>query len=154
MALIVNPNPIVKPMFTGMWISNLQIVFPGLASPNGLLNAKLLPYDGTYLLATGGKDVRYNNLRAKMQLDPLLKFAVDNLKAEITRLSGSESSVKLVNVFAADPTKPVVATMLFDTGPAYTVHNCFARTETDPIFANVFFSMLGEIARQAGLNLA
>jgi hypothetical protein len=149
-----------------MWISKLHLSL--VNDWHGFLMAKLLPYDGQYLLATGGKDVFIRDLQNVRKTDMTLDAVLTALDIEIQRQYGNEFKKHLPNlegvtvpspslitlqVFADDPSKPVKANAFCDSGAIVTIEDCFALTATDQQFAQVFISTMGEIARQAQLSL-
>ena len=153
MALIINPTPITAATFNGMWINQLQIFFP-LAAQKGFIQGNLLPYDGTHLLATGGKSVRTFNLAGKRITDSNLDSTLTALQAELKRQSKNNADQKFVNVSAPDPAKAVVATVFFADDTHYTVTNCYALAGTDATFAGVLNNTMATVARLAGLTVA
>ena len=153
MALIVNPTPITAATFSGMWVNQLQIFFP-LETEKGFIQGNLLPYDGTHLLAVGGKQVRVFDLEAKRKTDANLDGMLTALVAELKRQSKFSVDVKFVNVIATDPAKPVVAMAFFADNTRYVITDCFALAGTDATFAGVLNNTLGEVAHLAGLTIA
>jgi hypothetical protein len=152
MATIINPNPVTAGTFGGMWIRNLQVILPGDGKP-GMLQANLLPYDGQHLLATGEKRVFVTNLAARRSTDAPLDAMLTALVTEVKRQAKTESEPKMVNVMAMEPSKPVVAMVMFAEGKPYRVDDCFALADTDHQFGQVFNQVMGEVARQAGLTV-
>lgn len=136
--MIYNPNPITAGTFNGYWIRSANFV-----SDKSFVQASLLPYDGTHLLATGGKIV--NKQDAGL---------VASVAAEAKRLAGKDIAVKLVNVLAQDPAKPVVLNVVFADGTRHTEKDCFAKAREDEAFASAFSAALAGIAALAGLEVA
>lgn len=155
--MIINPNPIVASTFNGYWITNAQFIQN--AGVMKMLQANLLPYDGTHLLATGQKRVNELDLATKMESDANLSAVITSIKAEIARLSGHSEDFHIMQINAGDPSKPVTATIMWDkpeTGeaiPMYRIADCFALCASDTQFAGVFQNTMGEIARLGGLNV-
>lgn len=139
MAQIVNPTPITPGVFDGMWINSLQLFLDG----KDFVQASFLPYDGTHLLATGGK-------RHFSKINPS-NFAA--IVAEAKRQANKTTDVKFVQVFAPDPAKPVTARVFFVDNTNHTVADCFGLCGTDPVFAEVFLGMMAQVATLAGLTV-
>ena len=152
MATIINPTPIVAGTFGGMWIRNISVMLP-VANHQGILSAELLPYDGTHLLATGGKRVALNDLKTKRTTDAQLDALLTAIVAEVKRQKNTTVEPRIVSVQAPDPTKPVVATVQFMDKTSHVVRDCFTLCGTDATFAQVFQSVLGGVAQLAGLNV-
>jgi hypothetical protein len=149
MATILNPTPVTPQTFSGMWVQHLNIVLPTEGKPKGVIQAQLLPYDGTNLLALGGKRV----MKPLPSLESATTQMLDNLKAEVARLSGNASAPLQIMVSAQDPTKPVKATVRLADRKMHNIEDCFALAATDSSFATVLGSTLAEIARIAGLQI-
>lgn len=132
-----------------MWVQHLNIVLPTEDKPKGVIQAQLLPYDGTNLLALGGKRV----LKSLPSAESATTQMLDNLKAEVARLSGNTSAPLQIMVSAQDPTKPVRATVRFANRKMHNIEDCFALAATDSKFAGVLNATLSEIARIAGLQI-
>jgi hypothetical protein len=149
MATILNPTPVTPSTFAGMWVQHLAIVLPTDEKPKGVINANLLPYDGSNLLVLGGK-------RAVAPLptqDASTNAMLTSLKAELARLSGNTTDPLTITVSAQDPSKPVRASIRFADKKVHNIADCFALAATDQSFAGVFVSAMGEIARLAGLEI-
>jgi hypothetical protein len=136
-----------------MWIRNISVMLP-TETHQGVLSAELLPYDGTHLLATGGKRVALNDLKTKRTTDAQLNALLTALVAEVKRQKNTTAEPRIISVYAPDPSKPVVATVQFVDKTSHVVRDCFALCGTDATFAQVFQSVLGGIAGQAGLSVA
>jgi hypothetical protein len=149
MATILNPTPVAAQTFSGMWVQNLNIILPTEDKPKGTIQAQLLPYDGTNLLALGGKRVMKPLPSAESATTQML----DNLKAEVARLSGNTSAPHHIMVSAQDPTKPVRASVRFVDKKMHNIADCFALATKDKVFATVFNATLVEIARLADLKI-
>jgi hypothetical protein len=149
MATILNPTPVTPQTFSGMWVQHLNIVLPTEEKPKGIIQAHLLPYDGTNLLALGGKRVMKSLPSEEAETAQML----DGLKAEVARLSGNTSAPLQIMVSAQDPTKPVRATVRFADRKMHNIADCFALAAEDSVFAGVLGSTLAEIARLAGLEI-
>jgi len=152
MATIINPTPITTGTFGGMWIRNISVMLP-TETHQGVLSAELLPYDGTHLLATGGKRVALNDLKTKRTTDAQLDALLTAIVAEVKRQKNTTVEPRIVSVQAPDPTKPVVATVQFMDKTSHVVSDCFTLCGTDATFAQVFQSVLGGVAQLAGLNV-
>ena len=150
--MIVNPTPIVAGTFGGMWIRNISVMLP-VEKHQGILSAELLPYDGTHLLATGGKRVALNDLKTKRTTDAQLDALLTALVAEVKRQKNTTAEPRIVSVQAPDPTKPVVASVQFVDKISHVVRDCFVLASTDLTFATVLQQVMGEVARQAGLTV-
>jgi len=153
MAIIQNPTPITAETFNGMWINQLQIFLP-LGAQKGFIQGRLLPYDGTHLLATGGRDVRVFDLATKRTTDAALDAVLTALVAELKRQSKKTTDIKFLNVMAPDPAKAVSAMVFFSDNTHYNIANCYALAGTDATFAGVLTNTLGEVAVLAGLTVA
>jgi hypothetical protein len=149
---ILNPNPVTPATFSGMWIASLHLMFPS-AAKRGMLSARLLPYDGQHLLATGGVDLRLTDLAAKRQADPAFDSMLTSLEVELDRQSGTDAAWERLTVVAPDPTKPVVATAFTVERAHHRIPDCFVLAATDAGFAAVLQATLSEVARQAGLTV-
>lgn len=147
---IVNPNPPATSSFSKLWVTsvNLHFVF---GTNDGMLQARLAPYDGNFILATGVKVLSLNALKASCQSDTNLAAMVESVSAELVRQSGYSSTPMWVQVMAPDPSEPVRALVSFSDGKMYEIANCYQLASRDPQFAGVFVSAMTEIARQAGL---
>lgn len=121
-----------------MWIQHSQFI-----SPSGLVQASLLPYDGTHLLATGRKIVNKKD-----------EALVASVVAEAKRLSGKETDVKLVRVMAPEPSKPVMLHVLFADNSTHIEKDCYAKAATDAVFASAFSATMAAIASLAGLTVS
>ncbi len=153
MATIVNPTPITAATFSGMWINQLQIFFP-LGAQKGFIQGGLLPYNGTQLLATGGRSIRVFDLAGKRVTDSNLDSTLKALQAELKRQSNKNTDQKFLNVSAPDPSKPVSATAFFSDGTHFTIPDCYALAGKDSAFAGVFGATMATVARLAGLTIA
>jgi len=151
--MIINSTPITTGTFSGMWVTNLVVVFPSAERPKGMIDGTLLPYDGTNLLATSGAKVSISDLTAARATDPVLSGVVMNLASECKRQAVKTSSPILLSVSAATPASPVTAMLGFADGTSHVIPDCFALCGTDQVFAGVFMAVMGEIARQAGLEI-
>jgi hypothetical protein len=151
--MITNPTPITPQTFAGMWITNLGIFLPTVEKPKGFIGGNLLPYDGTHLLATGGRRLFVGDLAAKRTQDAQLDSMLTALEVEVQRQAGKTVAVKFISTTAPDPAKPVVAQVAFADGSFHRIPDCFALCGTDQTFAGVFLSAMAEIARQAGLSV-
>ncbi len=138
MSLIQNPTPITANTFNGMWINQLQIFLP-----QGNIQASFLPYDGTHLLATGGKRI----------MQKASNGSLDALIAEVKSLSGKTSEPTLIQVFATDPSKPVTAQVIFTDKSIYRIPDCYALAATDSVFAGVFNNTIGLVVGLAGYTI-
>lgn len=136
--MIQNPNPIAASTFNGMWIQNAQFI-----SESKLVQASLLPYDGTHLLATGRKMVNKKD-----------EALVASVAAEAKRLSGKDAEVKLVRVMAPEPSKPVMLQVIFADNSVHMEKDCYAKAAQDAVFAEKFNATLNAIATLAGLTVA
>ena len=152
MATIINPTPIVAGTFGGMWIRNISVMLP-TETHQGVLSAELLPYDGTHLLATGGKRVALTDLKTKRTTDAQLDAMLTAITAEVKRQKNTTVEPRIVSVQAPDPTKPVVASVQFVDKTNHIVRDCFTLAGTDQTFGMVLQQVLGEVARQAGLTV-
>ena len=159
--MIINPTPQTPGVFNNMWVANmiLQQPDPDFPAPlfqqgYGRLNATLLPYDGTHLLATGRKVVFISKLTDKMTEDTVFAGVITALLAEAQRQAKVTTAVKSVSLSAPDPTKPVVVSAKFVDGTTYAIPDCWALAGTDSVFAGVFNNTEVEIARLAGLTVA
>ena len=151
--MINNPAPVIASTFSGMWVTNLQVIFPTSAK-KGILQANLLPYDGTHLLAAGGKRAFVNDIVAARSTDSVLDGVLTSLVAEVQRQSSKTSAPQIIQVNAQDPTGKVSAQVIFEGHSVYRIADCYALCATDEIFAGVFLSMMGEVARLAGLTIS
>ena len=149
MATILNPTPITPQVFSGMWIQNLNMFLPTEARPKGFIQARLLPYDGSTLLALGGKDVRTALPNNSEQTAAVLT----SLIAEVKRQANKTAEPISITVMAQDPSKPVRAHVRFADNKHHVIADCFALAGTDSVFAGVFNSAMAEIARLAGLSV-
>jgi hypothetical protein len=138
MATIQNPTPITTNTFNGMWISQLQIFLP-----QGNVQASFLPYDGTHLLATGGKNFR--------QIAPAGSF--NSLIADVKTLANKTVEPTLVQVFAQDPSKPVSAQFIFSDRTNYRINDVYALAATDSVFAGLLNNTMGLVATLAGYTI-
>ena len=137
MTTIQNPTPITANTFNGMWISQLQIFLP-----QGNVQANFLPYDGTHLLATGGKNFR--------QIAPAGSFTA--LIAEVKTLANKTVEPNLIQVFAPDPSKPVSAQFVFSDKTNFRINDIYALAATDAAFANVLSNTVTLVSGLAGLK--
>lgn len=157
MPTIVNPAPITPNTFDGFWVSNLHVVFPQNETVKGVVLARLLPYDGENLLATGSKDVRILGLdQAKRNSNPNLNLLLTTLETELARLSPDSGALRSVSVVAPDPNKPVTATGVFVdlTKRPHTIKDCFGAAAEDATFAAALNNVLGSVAALAGLTVS
>lgn len=152
MSAILNPTPVQPGVFNRLWVTTLAIHLLPAGNPSGNLLATLLPYDGTYLLAGGGQVVKLPSLAVARAQDPVLDAVVTAALAECERQFGVTGVISLV-VQAPDPTRPVVAHVITNDGKARRIADCFALCAQDPVFAQVFTSVMVEIARQADLQI-
>lgn len=152
--MIQNPTPITAATFSGMWTNALTIFLPSTEQPKGLITANLQPFDGTHLLATGGKSLKLTDLSTKRTTDTALDGMLTAIVAEVQRQAKKTAAVRTVTVRAPDPTKPVSTVAIFEDNTIHRIQDCFALEGTDTVFAGVFNSTLGEIARLAGLTVA
>jgi hypothetical protein len=136
-----------------MWINQLQIFFP-IDEQKGFIQGSLLPYDGTHLLATGGRSVRVFNLAAKRKTDASLDSMLAGLVAELARQSKTATAVRFLSVSSLDPSKPVLVTVFFADDTHYTIADCYALAATDSVFAGVFTGTLTKVATLSGLTVA
>jgi hypothetical protein len=133
-----------------MWITSLAIVLPTAEKPKGIINARLLPYDGANLLATGHKDVR----AILPSVDAATTAMVEALIAEVKRQAGTESAPNVIQVSAPDPAKPVTAMIVFPRPEKpHRIASCFALAATDSTFATVLSQTMAEVARLGGLEV-
>jgi hypothetical protein len=146
--MILNPTPITPSTFGGMWITSLQIVLPANGRP-GVYSARFLPYDGAYLLSTGGKSVGSSNLTAKRAGDQQFDAMMNALVSEVKRQANRQDDPAVITVSAPNPQQAVVATVIFADHSVHRVANCFALAGTDATFAQVFVGAMAELARQA-----
>lgn len=156
--MIVNPTPITPATMSGMWVANVRIQLPASGDPrpriaSGSFSARLLPYDGTHLLATGGKNVVIENLTSKRASDSTFDAVIASIIAEIERQAG-KTGLTTLTVIAPDPARPVIAIGDFPDRSRHMIADCYALAATDEVFAGVFQSAMAEIARQAGLSVA
>lgn len=108
----------------------------------------MLPYDGTNLLALGGKQVMR---RIDGALDGQTQAVLATITTEVKRLAANDTQPLSVIVGAQDPTKPVRIVVWFADKKTYHIPDAFALAGTDSTFAQVFGATLAEIARLAGL---
>lgn len=140
--MIPNPTPVTASTFSGMWIQHLNIHI------GGVLRARLLPYDGaSNLLATGERTVT----RMLPSNEPLLNAMLTTITAEVQRLANTDRPVRMITVYAPDPSKPVNCTVMFASGAPHCIPDCFALAAEDSTFAVALNSTMGEIARLAGI---
>ena len=151
--MIINSTPITTGTFSGMWVTNLVVVFPSAERPKGMIDGTLLPYDGINLLATSGAKVSISDLTTARATDPALSGVVMNLVTECKRQAGTTVSLTLLSVSAATPASPVVAMIGFSDGTSHIIPDCFALCANDATFAGVFMDVMAEVARQAGLEI-
>ena len=144
--MITNPTPITTSgLFGGMWITSIRIMLP-FETHKGMLDASLLPYDGTaHLLAVGRKDVRRPIPHADVYA------MVDAVTTEVKRQADTDRAVRMIHVNAPDPSKPVTATVIFSEGRPHFIPDCFALAGTDSTFAGVLGNVMATIAGLAGL---
>jgi hypothetical protein len=152
--MIENPKPITPQTFAGMWITNLGIFLPTEEKPKGFIGGNFSPYDGTHLLATGGKRLFVGDLAMKRTTDAQLDSMLTATVAEVQRQAGKTADVKFITTNAPDPAKPIVAQAHFVDGTFHTIPDCLTLAGTDSVFGGVFQSAMNEIARQAGLSVA
>ena len=152
--MINNPTPITAQPFNGMWITHVGIFFPTTKNPKGLITGEVAPYDGTHLLRTGSKKFNVTNLPVKLTTDTQLNTVLNLLKAEVQQKANKTAAVTYVTVNALDPAKAVLAQAGFVDGTSYIIKDCFTLAGTDAVFANVFTTVMGEIAIQAGLTVS
>jgi hypothetical protein len=152
MAKILISNPIIANAFDGMWINQLQIILPA-GDKTGILQANLLPYDGQHLLATGGKRVSQLNLPAARAANPALAAMLSAIVSEVKRQSNKAVEPAIISVIASDPSKPVVAQVMFTDKTSHRIADCFALAGTDATFAGVLNTVLGTVAVMAGLQI-
>ena len=136
-----------------MWVTSVQVIFPD-GENKGILQASLLPYDGAHLLALGGKRVSINDIADARSRDTVLDGVLTALVAEVQRQAGQDAAPAIIQVLAHDPSKPVQARVIFLDRPPYTIPDCFALCVADSVFAGVFTTTMGEIARLAGLTIS
>lgn len=157
--MIQNPTPVTPQTFNGMWVSNVRLVLPNSDFPetfregHGSFNAMLLPYDGTHLLATGGKPVSVENLLTKRAEDSTFDGVIASIVTEVERQAG-KTDLRSLMVIGNDPTKPVRAIGEFADLSRHTIADCLTLAGTDEVFGGVFQSAMNEIARQAGLTVS
>ena len=157
--MIKNPTPVTPQTFNGMWVSNVRLVLPNTDFPetfregHGSFNAMLLPYDGTHLLATGGKPVFVENLLTKRAADSTFDGVIASIVTEVERQAG-KTGLRSLTVMGGDPSKPVRAMAEFVDLSRHTIADCLTLAGTDSVFGGVFQSAMNEIARQAGLSVA
>jgi hypothetical protein len=148
--MIANPTPIQAATFNGMWITMLQIIFPTVDKPRGIIQGRLLPYDGTTLLALGGKEA----MRSIPSQDAQTTAMLTALETEVKRLANTTAAVRSIQVFANDPSKPVFAQFTFvGVKQPHRIVDCFALAATDAMFAGVLNATMAEVARIAGLKI-
>lgn len=152
--MIQNPAPQSATTFNGMWVTNLGIFLPTEEKPKGFIGGNFLPYDGTHLLATGGKRLFVGDLAQKRTTDQQIDAMLTSLVAEVQRQAGKTVAVKFIQTTAPDPAKPVTAQIAFEDGTFHRIADCFALCASDQVFAGVFMGAMAEIARQAGLTVA
>jgi hypothetical protein len=156
--MIKNPTPVTPQTFNGMWVSHVRLVLPNTDFPetfregHGSFNAMLLPYDGTHLLATGGKPVFVENLLTKRAADSTFDGVIASIVTEVERQAGKTGLRSLI-VIGNDPAKPVRAMAEFADLSRHTIADCFALAGTDQTFATVFQNTMGTIAMVAGLSI-
>ena len=150
--MIQNPNPVSTSTFSGMWITNLSVILP-TADKAGLLTVNFQPYDGSHLLATGGKRFAIMDIAKKSEEDATFKTMIDTLIAECKRQANKDGDIKFINVMAQDTARPVVAQIVFDDKIPYTIKDCFALAGSDTAFAGVFQGTMNEVAKLAGLSV-
>ena len=151
--MIINSTPITTGTFSGMWVTNLVVVFPSAERPKGMIDGTLLPYDGINLLATSGAKVSISDLTTARATDLVLSGVVINLASECQRQASKTAAVRTVIVMAMSPAQPVVAMILFTDGTYHMINDCFGLASTDATFAGVFMDVMAEVARQAGLEI-
>lgn len=150
MATIINPTPVQTSTFGGFWIQSLNVALPN-GDFKGRILARLLPYDGTHILATGAKDVRIFDLTTPA---PAAAALIAALKTELTRLSGQDvAGLRTVSINAPDPAKPVAATGIYADQRPFVVKDCFAKAGEDATFATALNTVLGSVAALAGLSV-
>ena len=151
--MINNPIPITPSTFSGMWITNLQIILNN-STTNGRINAMLLPYDGVHLLALGGKQISTRDLSATIISNHTLNSAISELLDLVSSRSKNTSAVLSIQVVALDPSKPVTAMVHFSDGNPYRINDCFKLCSTDAVFYTVFNNTMIEIAKLANLTVS
>lgn len=149
MATIVNPTPVSAATFGKMWIAGVFLAQP-INGAQGSLFATLLPYDGTHLLATGGKRVAIPSLKAP---SPAVASLISSLTTELARQSKNTATLSKLYVTAPDPAHPVSIRAEFADHTNYTIKDAFTLAGTDSIFAGVFTTALGTLATMAGLTV-
>lgn len=149
--MIKNPNPVTA-TFEGMWITNVAIIFPEKGK-TGSLNAKMQPWEGEHLLMTGGKQVNVWNLTQSANQDAALSSILESIKTNMARLSGNSEPLKMVQVVAIDPAKPIFVQAVFNDNKVYRIQDADALTKTDSEFAQCFGTALGKIASLGGLSI-
>lgn len=159
--MIQNPTPITTGTFNGMWISNIRLKMPDLVftdpvfpQSRGSFTATLLPYDGNHILASNIVRVTIPDLKAKRSADYGFDAIITSIIAEAKRQSGQPNDPVSVIVYAPDPTKLVSASFEFPNKITHMVKDCYALCSTDSTFASVFISVMGEVAKQAGLPVS
>ena len=152
--MINNPTPITTGIFSGMWITSLQIIFPE-GGKKGILQATFLPYDGVHLLATGGKKVFLNDLTTVRSNNTVLDSMLTALVVEVNRQASNTLVPRIIQVNAPNPTsvKVAPAQIIFEDQSVYRIDDCFALCATDATFAGIFSNTMGEIATLAGLTI-
>lgn len=161
--MILNPTPIETNVFNGMWISQLRVIFPRVAqaeatppvkAQEGFLRGQTLPYDGRHLLLVRQTPIQVTNLAEKRKTDSKLDSMLIALEGEIQRQSGRTDAVKLVDVLAGDPARPIMAMVIFEQGKPFRIADCYGLCATDPIFNGIFQNTMVEVARLGGLTVA
>lgn len=133
-----------------MWVTQLNITYP-VGEKKGFIQAKLLPYDGNFLLLKDTKIVQLA-LDAEYVNNVPLYTVLTQLAGEAQRQAKVSESVQTIRVLAADPTKPVVAIFHFPT-TVHRIPDCFSLCVSDSTFSNRFQTALGFIASLAGLQI-
>ena len=151
--MITNPTPVTAATFNGMWITNLTIMLPTAERAKGVLTANLLPFDGAHLLATGGKAIQ-----PPIKLptaDAATNTMLAALATEANRQAGNATpaALKVVQVSAPDPAKPVTAQITFVGSKPHVIKDCYALAGTDAKFAAVLNSVMVEVATLAIIHL-
>lgn len=130
---------------TKMWVTEFIL-------NENYLTARLLPYDGTRLLALGGTSVRPTKV-ASLRQNPQVAAILDALEGKVAIMADNTSGLRTLRVMAPDPAKPVGAIATFQSGRPHRIADCFSLCATDPAFAQIFTTTMGLLATLAGLEI-